>query len=332
MEFVTVGEQGPKVSRIIMGCMQMGGSWDNRALTAEDEKRAAAMTDAALECGINLFDHADFYSCFKSDEVFGRLLSQRPSLRSKILIQSKCGIRPPFGENAPRFGQYDFSSVHILRSVEEILRRLRTDHLDFLLLHRPDPLMDPDEVASAFRTLKDSGKVLHFGVSNHTSLQMELLQKHLDVPLVVNQLRLNIVFSSLLNGGVDFQVSKSGDPLPATMTWDYCRLHGITVQAYGPQQHGFLVDRGEPKEMPEKAFAPNFVKAQTVIERIANEHQVPKEAVSLAWLLRLPHPVQPVIGTTRPERIRASCQALDLKLSRDEWYELYIAGRNETVP
>ena len=328
MQYFQIPTTETKLSRIALGSGSMGGGYNRNPITSEVMQTANKAIDAALESGINFFDHADIYSFYKSDEVFGRILQDRKELRSHVVIQTKCGIRPSWEvEGQSRFGTFDFSEAHILASVEGSLKRLHTDCLDFLLLHRPDPLCDPEEVDRAFNKLLRDGKVKHFGVSNHTAMQIEVLRKNLTVPLVFNQLRFNILFSSMLNSGTDFHANQPGDPLSATMTFDYCKLHGIIVQAYGPQQHGFLSDRILGNEKPESDFSSQILEIQKVVQRIAKDHDCPPDAIPLAWLMRLPHTVQPILGNLNPKRIRESCKASDIHLSREEWYELYAAGR-----
>ena len=332
MELYLVPGTEMKVSRIALGCMTMGGNWTKSPLTAEDERRANTAVDTALECGINFFDHADFYSCYKSDEVFGRFLKQRKGLRDKIIIQSKCGIRPSWETNTDKVWMYDLSYEHIINAVEGILKRLGVDYIDSLLLHRPDPLCNPDEINRAFTDLIKQGKVKYFGVSNYSAMQIELLKKSLKFPLIFNQLRLNALFSAMINGGVDDQPVLPGDPLPATITWDYCRLYGIIIQAYSPEQLGYLSGRILDGEMPSSRFASRIWDIQKAIKRIAQAHNSSTDTVVLSWLFKLPHTVQPVIGTTNPKRIKDACLAINMQLSREEWYEIYTAGRGGQIP
>lgn len=313
-----------EVSRIAYGCMDLGGSWDARPLTKALRSRAAELVAAAIEQGITLFDHADIYTHGKSETVFGDVLRELPGARQRIVLQSKCGIRlqdDPRRGNPPR---YDFSHLHIVRSVEGSLRRLGTDHLDILLLHRPDPLVEPDEVAQAFAQLKQSGKVRHFGVSNHTAAQVALLQRHVDQPLVINQVELNLLHSYLIDEGVS--ANQEGDRYAAAAgTLDYCRLHEVMIQAWSPVAKGKLIHPPARTDRRTRSTA-------ALVAKLARAKGTTKEAVALAWLLRHPAGIQPIVGTTKRERLIASCLADGVELSREEWYALFAAGRGAPVP
>ena len=301
-----------EVSRIACGCMNLSRAWDDGAITAAEIRATLALVEAALEHGITLFDHADIYARGKSEQLFGEALRQMPELRSRIVLQSKCGIRLAGDPAADSPQRYDFSRGHLVRSVEGTLKRLDTDHLDLLLLHRPDPLAEPDEVARAFGQLQDSGKVLHFGVSNHSAAQISLLQEHLEQPLVANQVELSLAHHQLVSDGILFnQPGGSG----AGATLDYCREYGLLLQAWSPLAGGHLSG-------PAADLAAQYAQARGVAT----------EAVLLAWLLKHPAGIQPVIGTTRPERLAACCQADQVELSREEWYALLAAARGAGVP
>jgi predicted oxidoreductase len=243
-----------------------------------------------------------------------------------MVLQTKCGIRfagDPY-EGAPH--RFDFSYAHIMRSVEGSLQRLQTDHLDILLLHRPDPLVEPEEVAQAFDELHRSGKVRYFGVSNHTAAQIDLLQAFLSQSLVANQVELNVVHTHLFDEGIGFNQDQPSRPLRGEGTLEYCRLHEIAVQAWAPLAGGALT--GKTVERPTAAMAA----AGDLVRRMAEEKHVSREAILIAWLLRHPAGIQPIIGTTNPDRVRAACQAVGLELTREEWYELFTAGRGAKLP
>ncbi len=315
------------VSRLAYGCMKIGGSWDHSPVSAETEATARAAVEAALECGINFFDHADIYCCGKSESVFGRLLADTPSLRERIVLQSKVGIR--FANDAYESGEparYDFSREHIAHSTEAILRRLQTDRLDILLLHRPDPLVEPEEVAAAFDALHAAGKVRYFGVSNHTPAQIELLRRHVRQPLVVNQLEFSLAQPALVVEGV--LANRSGSTTEANLSTgllDYCRLHDILVQAWGPVGGGRLLRAIGAETGPLTACA-------DLLAKIANEKNTTPDAVALAWILRHPAGIQPILGTTRAERVRDAAPADTVRLTREEWYALLAAARGQKVP
>ena len=303
-----------EVSRIAYGCMQLSSAWDGTPLTAAERSRTAALVDAALEQGITLFDHADIYARGKSERLFGEVLRATPGLRERIVLQSKCGIR--FADD-PQPGvpaRYDFSYAHLVASVEGILQRLDTDCLDLLLLHRPDPLCQPQEVARAFDHLRSSGKVRYFGVSNHSPAQIALLQKHLDQRLVVNQIELSLRHHYPISEGI--LVNQAGaDTVNAAGILDYCRRHELLVQAWSPLAGGKLSG-------PAAALA----------AQLAQSKGTSTEAILLAWLLKHPAPIQPIIGTTKPERLTDSCHARSIELTREEWYALLAAARGKGVP
>ncbi len=323
MKTIQLGSTPLEVSRIAYGCMGMGGSWDRATPLSDQTKREAVQAiRTALDEGINFFDHADIYCWGKSEEAFAAIWSEVPNLREKIIVQSKCGIVMEGARPESTVGQFDFSYEHITRSVEGSLKRLQTDYLDVLLLHRPDPLVEPEEVARAFDDLHASGKVRYFGVSNHTAGQMRLLKKYLNQPLVANQLELSLLHLHLFDEGVVF----NQEAMHGEGTLEYCRQHHITIQAWGPLKSGAVIT-GE--DDPPSQAARDVAR---LIGELAQEKGVSKEAIALAWLLRHPAKIQPIIGTTKPERIKASCEADGVELTRDEWYRLFIAGRGDQMP
>jgi predicted oxidoreductase len=326
MKHIPIPRTDIEVSQIIYGCMQIGGSWDEQPLSTETRKQAVSIIRTALDEGINFFDHADIYCYGKSEQAFASIWESAPNLRDSIVLQSKCGIR--FGgdpdEGSPH--RFDFSYEHILRSVEGILERLKTDYLDILLLHRPDPLVEPEEVAKAFDELHQSGKVRYFGVSNHTPSQISLLKRFLNQPLVANQVELNVIHSHLLDAGVVFNQDKPSYPVRGEGAFEYCREHDISVQAWSPLALGAVTG---------KIIDPADDRLDSVarlVRALAEQKRVSPEAILIAWLLRIPGNIQPVIGTTNLERIRASCQGLSVMLSREEWYLLFTAGRGAPLP
>jgi predicted oxidoreductase len=313
-----------EVSRIGYGCMGLGGSWDDAPLTDQDKSAAVELVGKAFDQGINLFDHADIYARGKSEAVFAEVWDQMPRLREQIVLQTKCGIRFAGDPDPESPGRYDFSYDHIVNSVAGSLRRLGTDYVDLLLLHRPDPLVEPDEVARAFDTLHRSGKVRYFGVSNHTAGQIELLRGSVDQPLVVNQLELSLLHADLIDAGI--MANQVGDANAGTAgTLDYCRRHGILVQAWSPVARGALLK-------PPADATPPVREAAAAVAALAAARETTPEAIALAWLLRHPAPIQPIIGTCRSERIAASCQADTITLTRAEWYTLLVAARGGPVP
>ena len=303
MKTITLNNTNLSIPEIGMGCM--------RIVELENADAVKGWVDTALEHGINFFDHADIYGKGRCEELFGQVLT--PSLREKIILQSKCSIRPGIA--------FDFSKEHILNSVDGILKRLNTEHLDILVLHRPDALMEPEEVADAFRILKESGKVRHFGVSNQTPMQMELLSKYCDEPLLINQLQLSIAHCPMINSGInanmynDSGINRDGGVL------EYCRLKDITIQAWSPFQYGMF----------EGIFLGNekFAELNKVIDNLAEKYNVTNSAIAVAWILRHPAGIQTIVGTTNKDRIAQISKASEIRLTREEWYALYMAAGNK---
>jgi predicted oxidoreductase len=319
MEAYPLGVSDLKVSKIGYGCMAIGGSWDDTPLADSVRKSALQVLRTALDAGINFFDHADIYCNGKSEEAFAGLWKDTPHLRQQIYLQTKCGIRfaPPH--------RFDFSYEHIIASVEGSLKRLRTDYIDVLLLHRPDPLVEPEEVARAFDELKSAGKVRWFGVSNHTAAQMDLLRKYLNQPIVANQVEFNLIHTHMLDEGILFN---QNNPRLARNEGviEYCRLHNITLQAWAPLATGKLTGKSRPKD------GAHIQKAAELVAQMAAEKGVRPEAILIAWILRHPARIQPLPGTTNPERILAACEAENIDLTREEWYHLFLVGRGEALP
>lgn len=300
MKKIEFGKSGLQVPSVAVGCMRISDM---------SEKEVSAFVDTAFENGANFFDHADIYGGGKSETVFGKAIT--PSMRENIFIQTKCGIRK---------GQFDFSYEHIINSVNGSLERLGTEYIDVLLLHRPDALMEPEEVAKAFDELKSSGKVRHFGVSNQNPYQMKLLQSCLDMPICANQLQFSIMHAPMIQSGInvnmynDSAVNRDGGVL------DFCRLNKITIQPWSPMQYGFFkgcfVDNEE------------FPELNKTLENIGNKYGVSKTTISFAWILRHPAKMQPITGTTNLTRLKDCIKASEIELTREEWYEIYRSAGN----
>ena len=287
-------------SPIALGCMRMA---------ALDESSADKVVHTALENGIDFFDHADIYGGGRSEELFGQVLKNNPGLREKIVLQSKCGICKGF---------YDASKEHILEAADGILKRLGVEYLDTLLLHRPDALMEPEEVAEAFETLHRTGKVRYFGVSNENAGQIELLQQAVPQKLIINQLQFSMAHTGLVDEGINVNVHSDHAVMRDGSVLNYCRLHGISVQAWSPFQYGMFegVFLGSDK----------YPKLNEEIRKTAEAHGVTDSAIAVAWILRHPAKIQTIIGSMNPERIADIAKAADVKLSRQEWYGLYLAA------
>jgi predicted oxidoreductase len=313
-----------KPARVIFGCMNLGRRWDAKPLTEDQRKEAFRAIEAGLEIGMNMFDHADIYCHGFSESVFGEYLKSHPSLRDTLIIQSKCGIR--FG-GSPRLddpGRYDFSHAHITGAVDGILRRLSTDHLDILLLHRPDPLVEPEEVARAFHDLQKAGKVRFFGVSNHTGPQIDLLKRYVEQPLVANQVELSLTHHHLISDGFMFNRNDATSRL-ASGTLDYCRLHDMRVQAWSPVAAGRATGTTDGMSEQQRNLA-------GLLRTMGAAYGVSPEAIMLAWLLRHPAGIQPVIGSTQPGRILAAQEADGVELTREQWYTLMNAAQGHNMP
>ena len=298
---IDLGKSGLKVPTIGVGCMRIANM---------SESEISAFVDTALQMGANFFDHADIYGGGKSEEVFGKAIT--PSMREKVIIQTKCGIRK---------GQYDFSYEHIVNSVDGSLKRLGTDYIDVLLLHRPDALMEPDEVARAFSYLKETGKVRNFGVSNHNPYQIQLLQNALDMPLCANQLQLSIMHTPMIDAGINVNMYNNSATVRDGGVLDFCRLNNITIQPWSPMQYGFF----------EGCFVDSnkFPELNEVLKRIGDKYSVSKTTIAIAWILRHPAKMQPITGTTNLTRLADSLKAADIKLTREEWYEIYRVAGNK---
>lgn len=310
-------EKGLSASRLALGMMGLGGDWElDHPITAEHIKQGHEAVEAALAAGINFFDHADIYTRGKAETVFGHVLKERPELREQIILQSKCGIRLYDGDDDYP-GRYDFSKEHILGSVDGSLKRLGIPYLDILLLHRPDALMNINEVAEALRELKTAGKVRYFGVSNMSAGQIRLLESACDEPFIVNQLEMSLYKTGFVDNGVTVNREEGANNIFPDATIEYCQLHKIQLQAWGPLAQGLFTGRsldGQDEKVKQTA---------ALVERYANEKGVSREAIVVAWLLKHPAGIQPVLGTLNPQRIAACGEAEKVNLTREEWYRLY---------
>ena len=302
MKTIKLGTSALEVPTVAVGCMR---------IDSLGRAEAERFVHAALEEGANFFDHADIYGGGACEEIFADAIGMSSAVRERVILQSKCGIRP---------GMFDFSREHILASVDGILRRLKTDYLDVLLLHRPDALVEPEEVAAAFDELERSGKVRHFGVSNQHPRQIDLLKKFVRQPLVANQLQLSITNATMITSGLNVNMENEAAVNRDGYVLDYCRLHDITVQPWSPFQYGFF----------EGVFLdnPKFPELNAAIDEVAANHGVRNTTVAIAWLLRHPARMQPVTGTTNVERLRDCCRASEVHLSREEWYAILRAAGN----
>lgn len=297
-----LGSTSLEVPVVAVGCMRIN------SLNPDEAER---FVQTALEEGANFFDHADIYGAGACEEIFAEAIHMNASIRENIILQSKCGIRQ---------GSFDFSKEHILNSVDNILQRLKTEYLDVLLLHRPDALVEPEEVAEAFDQLHSSGKVRHFGVSNQNPMQIQLLQKYVKQPLVANQLQLSITNANMISAGINVNMENHSSVNRDGSVLDFCRLNDITIQPWSPFQYGFFegVFLGSDK----------FPELNQAIDGIAAKYGVSNTTIAVAWLLRHPAQMQPIIGTMNIERLKDCIKAGDIRLTREEWYEIYRAAGN----
>lgn len=301
MRTVKLGKSDLHVPTIAVGCMR---------LKELDVPGAERFVKTALDNGANFFDHADIYGDGACEEIFAQASGMNASVRDKMIVQSKCGI--------VKGHRFDFSKEHILASVDGSLKRLKTEYLDVLLLHRPDALTEPEEVSEAFEILHAGGKVRHFGVSNQHPMQIRLLQKFMKRPIVANQLQLGIAFAGMITSGThvnmqgDFAVNRDGYVL------DFCRLEDITIQPWSPFQFGFF----------EGVFLdnPKFPELNAKIDELAAQYKVSNTTIAVAWLLRHPAKMQPITGTMNVERLKDCVKAAEIQLSREEWYQIYLAA------
>lgn len=303
MKYLHIAGTDLQASNIIMGCMRLA------SLSKTD---AELLIRTAMEQGVNYFDHADIYGGGKCEELFAEAVGMNETVREKMILQSKCSIRD---------GYFDFSKEYLLESVDGILKRLHTEYLDVLLLHRPDPLMEPEEVAEVIETLYQSGKVRYFGVSNQNPMQIELLQKYTGHKLIVDQLQMSVVHTPVFDSGiaVNMQIDQSIDRTGSI--YEYSRLKEITLQAWSPFQKGYF-------EGPFLGDTVRYGKLNEKIDALAARYGVTDTAIAVAWLTRVPAGIQVILGTTKPQRMIDGCAGSEIPLTRKEWYELYAAAGN----
>jgi len=305
MRYITLGQDDKELSEIVLGMMRI-----------EDKsvKEVEELVETALSVGINAFDLADIYGRGRCEELLGLVLKNRPDLREKMWIQSKCGIR------IEEFTYFDFSKDYIIKSVDGILQRLKIDHLDSLLLHRPDALMESDQVAEAFDLLYKQGKVRNFGVSNQNPMMMELLKKDVKQPLAVNQLQLSAAFTPGFESGFHVNMEDSQAAMRDGSIFEYCKLHDVVIQAWSVLQFGYFKGNFVGNE--------KFQALNQVLDRLAIKYGVTSSTIAISWILRYPAKMQAVVGTTNPKHLREVSQAANFSLTRKEWYEIYLAAGN----
>lgn len=305
MRYITLGQDDKELSEIVLGMMR---------IKDKSVKEVEELVETALSVGINAFDLADIYGRGRCEELLGLVLKNRPDLREKMWIQSKCGIR------IEEFSYFDFSKEYILQSVDGILERLQVDYLDSLLLHRPDALMESDQVAEAFDLLYKQGKVQNFGVSNQNPMMMELLKKDVKQPLAVNQLQLSAAFTPGFESGFHVNMEDSQAAIRDGSIFEYCQLHDVVIQAWSVLQFGYFKGNFVGNE--------KFQALNQVLDRLAIKYGVTSSTIAISWILRYPAKMQAVVGTTNPKNLREVSQAANFSLTRKEWYEIYLAAGN----
>ncbi|MBR1797742.1 MAG: aldo/keto reductase [Clostridiales bacterium] len=309
MNYIEFGKNNVQLSTIILGMMR---------ISSMSVREVSQLIDSALDVGINAFDLADCYADGLCEKIVGEVLTSRPDLRDRMWIQSKCGIRREDG-----IKYFDFSKEHITEAIDSILMRLKTDHIDSLLLHRPDTLMEPEEIDEAIDAAVKAGKVIDFGVSNMNPMMIDLLKDNVKEKISINQIQMSAAFTPAIDAGLHFNMSTEAGTMRDGSILEYCRLHNIVIQTWSVLQYGYFkgVFIGNSK----------YPELNKVLTRIAKEQNVSPSAVAIAWVLRYPHKMQAVIGTTKADRVREMALATDVKLSRKEWYEIYQSAGN-TLP
>jgi predicted oxidoreductase len=314
MKVIPLGNSSISGSRLAYGCWRIAGTWTPAEVTADTRANGRKAVIAAYEAGYTLFDQADIYCDGETEKIFGQVLKEVSGMRERIVLATKCGIRKP-GDPKPNSPyRYDFSAEHILRSCEQSLQRLGLECIDIYQLHRPDYLMDPEEIARAFTQLKQQGKVREFGVSNFRPSQVTALPKACPMRLLVNQVEISLAHLAPFEDG----------------TLDQCLAEKITPMAWSPLAGGKLGD-GAKKVLPaQEAYKTEAVGA--VLDEMAHGHGASRTAIALAWLLKHPARIVPIVGTTNPEKIRDAVRADTIELSRDEWYRLFRVALGQPLP
>ena len=304
MRYIEFGSAKAKVSEVVLGMMRIGGMGG---------EAVADLIESGLDVGINAIDTAPIYG--PSEAILGEAFAARPGLRDRVWLQTKLGIRP---HPVVKANYFDFSYDHIIESVDASLAALQTDHIDSLLLHRPDFLMEPDEISRAFEELKAQGKVIDFGVSNQNPPMMRRLQKVLPMEIAANQVQLSAAFTPMVDHFFNVNMENDESVMRDGGIMEYCYDHDIAIQAWSVLQHGYFggvfLDDSDYQELND------------TLARIAADHGVTKTAVAINWVLRYPAKMQALIGTTKPERIAESAEACSFEMSREEWYEIYLSA------
>jgi len=314
MKTITLGVSSLRSSRLAYGCWRVAGTWDPAEITPESRAAGRRAIVAAYEAGYTLFDNADIYAGGEAERILGAALKEVQGMRERVLVVTKCGIRPAGTPNPDSPQRYDFSAEHIISSCEQSLKRLGVETIDVFMLHRPDYLADPTDIAKAFSQLKEAGKVRYFGLSNFRVSLVTALQVVLPMPLIVHQVEISLAKLDAFTDG----------------TLDQCLIEKITPMAWSPLAAG-LIGAGASRLLTwQKDYRPE--KFLAVLDDVARQRGATRAVVALSWLLKHPSRIQPVVGTANPERIREAAKADDLDLTREEWYRLLLAARGEPLP
>jgi predicted oxidoreductase len=314
MQSMVLGVSSLRSSRLAYGCWRVAGSWDAAEVTDSTRAAGRLAVRTAYEAGYTLFDTADIYGGGESERVLGAALKDIPGMRDRILVVTKCGVRPPGTPRPDSPQRYDFSAEHIIASCEQSLQRLGLDTIDLYLLHRPDYLADPEEIAEAFAQLKSAGKVRYFGISNFRPMLVTALQVACPMPLVVHQVEISLARLDAFTDG----------------TLDQCLIEKITPMAWSPLAGGLIGDGAQRLLPAQTVYRPDrFLPA---LDSLAKARGLSRTVVALAWLLKHPAKIQPIVGSTNPDRIRGAAKADELELTREEWYRLLLAARGEPLP
>jgi predicted oxidoreductase len=314
MKKQSLGNSSIEISRLAYGCMRISGSWDRTLVDASVIDRGIAAIEAAVEAGYTFFDHADIYGDTACESIFGHALEKHPDWRGRLVVATKCGIR---FEDEPELGQphrYDFSFEHIVTSARESLKRLRLDHVDLLMLHRPDFLADPEEIARAFNELRENGEVREFGVSNFRPSLVDAVQSALPFPLQVNQVQIHPLQLDAFTDG----------------TLDQCLIAGMTPMAWSPLAQGRVASGAEPK--PDAPNREHHLALLEALDAAAGQFGCDRSVIVLAWLLKHPSRIVPVVGSANPDRIRGLARATEIEMDRDTWYRILRAARGVKLP
>lgn len=299
MKTIAVNKSDFQIPSIGLGCM--------RIPALPDQNTVNHLLETAMEHGVNFFDHADIYGGGESERIFGKWLAEKK--REDMIIQSKCGIRQ---------GQFDFSKEYILKSADGILQRLGTDYLDILLLHRPDTLMEPEEVAEAFEELHSSGKVKYFGVSNMNPYQIELLNQACDGKILFDQIQFSIAHCGIIDAGLNVNIDNHAGVNRDASLLEYARLKKLTLQAWSPFQYGMFEGTFIGSE--------KYPELNQKLSEIGEKYHLTPNAVAVAWIMRHPAKIQTIVGTTNAKRLAECSEAARVELTREEWYALYLAA------